>query len=465
LGGLVLALFLTGIWGYKQNTEKNNLLLKQENTLQQAFYELTSDLQQLEVSLSKAMVASTQGQEREIQANVWRQSSNAQQNLAKLPLSGDPLVKTQKFLNQMGDFSYSLLKNNNVDNKEEQLNNLHNRVKLLTDKLQNMESKISQKRYPWVEMIKNDNRDFSSATKQLPTETFSNIEDQMQNFPQLIYDGPFADENLIQKPKQLEGNKITESQAILITKKFLNLEGENAKYIVTDIKKEINNLAENLGNNEIKNNLKKQINNGNQQVETYMVRIIPQDEKVGEQIYLSMTQKGGKVLWMFNTKNIGENKLDLEEAKNKALKFIKDIGLTSFKATGVMRNYNQAVVSFADVKDNIVIYPDLIKIKVSLDNGEIMGYEARNYIYCNHERTIPEAKISMEEAITSLNNNFKIIKSNVAVIPLATGREVLTYEFYGSLNDMYYLIYINAENGEEEKILRVLKNENGILTI
>ncbi len=465
IGGLVLALFFVGIWGFKKNDEKNKLLLKQENTLQQAFYELTSDLQQLEVSISKAMVASTEGQKQEVYANVWRQSSNAQQNLAKLPLSGDPLVKTQKFLNQMGDFSFTLLKNNNVENMENQMSNLHNRVKLLTEQLQNMESKISQEKYPWVKMIKDDNRDFSSATKQLPTNTFSNIEDQMQNFPQLIYDGPFADENLTRKPKQLEGKIITESQAILITKKFLNLEGKNVKYEVTDIKKEINNIAENSRNEDKKENIKKQLDNGNQQVETYMVRIIPQNEEIGNQSYISITKKGGKVIWMINTRKIKEKNMNLEEAKEKALNFIKQKGLTNFKATGVLRNYNQAVVSFAGIKDNVVVYPDLVKIKVALDNGEIVGYEGRKYIYSNHERTLPEIEISMEEAIETLNNNFEIIKSNKAIIPLASGKEVLTYEFYGSLNDMKYIIYINVKNGEEEKILRVIENENGILTI
>lgn len=43
-------------------------------------------------------------------------------------------------------------------------------------------------------------------------------------------------------------------------------------------------------------------------------------------------------------------------------------------------------------------------------------------------------------------------------------REVLCYEFKGKYKDSDFIVYINAENGNEEEILQIIKDENGVLT-
>jgi hypothetical protein len=53
----------------------------------------------------------------------------------------------------------------------------------------------------------------------------------------------------------------------------------------------------------------------------------------------------------------------------------------------------------------------------------------------------------------------------MAVIPLESKREVLCYEFKGKFDDKNFLVYINAETGQEEKILLLLETPNGILTM
>ena len=43
--------------------------------------------------------------------------------------------------------------------------------------------------------------------------------------------------------------------------------------------------------------------------------------------------------------------------------------------------------------------------------------------------------------------------------------EKLTYEFRGKLGEETYLIYINAETGREENVLKLIETENGTLTM
>ena len=58
------------------------------------------------------------------------------------------------------------------------------------------------------------------------------------------------------------------------------------------------------------------------------------------------------------------------------------------------------------------------------------------------------------------SNNVQI---NIS-IPTEWKTEKFCYEFKGKIEDMDFIAYINAENGEEEDILIVTNTPNGTLT-
>ena len=68
------------------------------------------------------------------------------------------------------------------------------------------------------------------------------------------------------------------------------------------------------------------------------------------------------------------------------------------------------------MQDNVIMYPDLIKVKVALDNGEVLGIETTGYLN-NHveNRDISNIKITEEEAKKDLNTDLEIISSGLAV--------------------------------------------------
>ena len=110
------------------------------------------------------------------------------------------------------------------------------------------------------------------------------------------------------------------------------------------------------------------------------------------------------------------------------------------------------------------MYPDLVKVKVALDDGEILGIETNGYLN-NHEiRNIPNPEISKEQARKKLNNNLEIISEDLAIIPTEWKTEIFCYEFKGKVKDLDFLVYINAKTGEEESILVIIDTPNGILT-
>ena len=113
----------------------------------------------------------------------------------------------------------------------------------------------------------------------------------------------------------------------------------------------------------------------------------------------------------------------------------------------------------------MIVYPDLIKVKVALDNGEIVGFESKGYLMSHRQRDIPKPAISMEEALQKVARKENIISSGLAIIPTNYGSELFCYEFKGRLDDQDFLVYINAMTGEEEDILLIINSDEGILTM
>ena len=124
-----------------------------------------------------------------------------------------------------------------------------------------------------------------------------------------------------------------------------------------------------------------------------------------------------------------------------------------------------ATVNYAYFQDGTTMYPDLIKVKIALDNGEIVGFESLGYIMCHRDREIPQTIISEQEAREKAGTHLSVDTVSKAYIPLDSKREVFCYELKGTLGKNNFLIYINAETGREEKILMLLESDKGILTI
>ena len=122
-------------------------------------------------------------------------------------------------------------------------------------------------------------------------------------------------------------------------------------------------------------------------------------------------------------------------------------------------------INYAYEQDGVIMYPDLIKVKVALDNGEILGIETTGYLNNHTERNLSNVKITKEEAKKTLNKQLNIESEGLAYIPTEWRTEILCYEFKGKVNDTEFLVYINAENGREEDILVIKDTTNGILTM
>ena len=121
--------------------------------------------------------------------------------------------------------------------------------------------------------------------------------------------------------------------------------------------------------------------------------------------------------------------------------------------------------AYYDSASQTICYTDLIKVEVSLQDGSILGLDARGYLVNHHDRTIAEPTLTVEQAQESLSDALTVDSVRPALIPSSGQNEVATYEFLcSSTTGDRILAYINSQTGAEEQLLILLQTPNGTLT-
>ena len=168
---------------------------------------------------------------------------------------------------------------------------------------------------------------------------------------------------------------------------------------------------------------------------------------------------------MNSNRTVNSEVISQEEADRKGKEFLENKGFPNMQETYYLKQEGIVTINYAATQDNVVMYPDLIKVKVALDNGEVLGIETTGYLNNHTQRDVSKVKVTQEDAKKSLNKDLQIESEGLAVIPTEWQTEILCYEFKGKVEDREFLVYINAENGREEDILIITNTPNGTLTM
>lgn len=428
-----------GVWIYKKQVDYRQA---SENQYNMAFYELVDYVQNVETYLAKSLISNTSEHGAETLTHVWREANLAQVYLSRLPIDSVELEKTAKFLNQVSDYSYSLSRKNINREKlsQEELDNLqklHDYSVELENTLNQLSADLNDGRISWGELTKEGTVAFAQQVSNISKDSFSNLEENFHEYSGLIYDGAFSEHMTSSEKKGLTGDNISEEQAKEIAKKFI---GENK---VQEI-----NLSSKSENTDMV---------------TYDFSVKVNNEKEAN-MTISISEKGGHVVFMNYNRNIEVESITQERADAIGKEFLSSHGFENMKETYYLKQDGILTINYAYEQDGVVIYPDLIKLKIALDNGEVMGIETTGYLNSHEQRNIAEVKISKEQAKQNLNTKLNIKSENLAIIPTEWKTEVLCWEFKGTVDNTDFLVYINAQTGKEEDILVIVDTPNGTLT-
>ncbi len=435
---LLVVVVALGIILYKKQQEYKQTA---ENDYNMAFYELVDYVQNVETYLAKSLISSTSQHGAETLTNLWREANMAQSYLARLPIESQELENTEKFLNQVSDYSYSLSRKNIYDENlsEEDLKNLkdlHSYSVELENTLNQLSDDLNTGRFSWGELTKKGTVAFAQQVDNISKERFSNLEGNFHEYAGLIYDGAFSEHLIGEEKKGLTGDEIEEEQAKKIAEEFVGK--ENIKQ------------TDNLGFSE------------NAIIPVYDFSITNQNN---ETINLSIAKKGGHIVSMNSNREVTAEAIRQEEADQKAKEFLTQKGFPNMKETYYLKQEGIVTINYAATQEDVVMYPDLIKVKVALDNGEVLGMETTGYLNNHTTRDVKKVNITKEEAKKTINKNLELQSEGLAVIPTEWKTEILCYEFKGKVEDREFLVYINAENGREEDILIITNTPNGTLAM
>lgn len=435
---LITIILILGVVIYKKQIDYRALA---ENGYNNAFYQLVEHVNKMEVFLAKSTISNSSRHGAETLTNVWKDATLAQSYISRLPIGSQELENTEKFLNQVADYSYSMankaiygknLTQEDLDN----LSNLHQYSVSLKDTLNQLETDLYSSNIKWGELEKKGGEALSQEASNLSQNSFGSIGEGLHQYAGLIYDGAFSEHMTNPERVGLTGDEVSEESAKEIARKFIGEE-------------KIESISSN-GKSE----------NGN--IECYSFKANVGDK---QEYIISVSIKGGHVVSMNSNRDITSEQVSAEEAVKIGEEFLEKREFKNMKPTYYMKMDEILTVNYAYEQNGVTMYPDLVKVKIALDNGEVLGLESTGYLNSHRDvRELAKANVTLEQARDKVNKKLAVSSSGMAVIPTDWNTEVLCYEFKGNTGENDFIVYINAETGEEQDILMIINTPNGTLT-
>jgi spore germination protein len=427
------ALLLIGalVWGYQENQEKNAILIKAENQYQRAFHDLSYHVERLhgELGNTLAVNSASNGMHRKGLVNVWRMTSEAQNEINQLPLTLLPFSKTEEFLSKISNFSYKagirdFAKKPLTDGELSNLKALYKSSGEISKDLQDVQNKVIGSRLRWMDVetaLATENK----AEDNSIIDGFKSVDKRVEGYPELDWGPSVASIYDKRSVKMLGGTPVSVEDIKRKAIKFANA-GSSAK---VDVKE----------------------NGKNTKWPSYTATVSGSNNK--QIISMDFTKNGGLLISYYDNREIGPAKVSLEEAVVKAEQFLNKKGYPHMTAVNADRYDNIGNLTFVTNQNDVLIYPEKMTIRIGLDTGTAVGFEASEYVNEHKDnRKIPKPKLTLAEAKRFLNSDFKENYHRMAWIKNDDSVEVLTYEFGGEVNGTQYRIYLNADDGIEESV-------------
>lgn len=402
---------------------QNQYRIDLENVYEKSYYDTMASVYNIETNMEKLSIAEGDTMQRKLLNNIWRECELAENNLAQLSTDSESIDQIIKFINQMGDYCHYLAnKLEDQDMSDEENQNLESLANLLRELKINL-IEIQDELMSGGRILGRFGQEVNYFS-----EAFHKMNHTTIEYPQLLYDGPFSEARNERTPVAIEGlQNYTQEEGQELLQEYFPHDNIKIEY-----------LGEVSGT-----------------IPAYLYELSDGDFSGS----VELTQQGGKILLYNSYKSIRDPNLSEDECVQKAQEFISDIGYDNMQPVWVTNNHSTIYINFAYVQDDVTIYPDLIKIKVAADTGDIIGVEARNYIFNHKQRQLDIP----EEVDYTPNSDASVVKETLVLIPTEWYTEIMAMEYVVEKNEKTYLIYVNVHTLQEEKILMVINDEGQML--
>lgn len=435
MGILGVTLALAVVFGISRSTLAGRMTRRLESSYTQRLMESQEHLQAISLKLSKSPLAADARLQVELLVGVSRQADGVVSGLSALPLSHAAMGDTIKFCNQLSDYALQqalLVASGQPLGEEtlERLIKLRDQCMLLSGQLA-----VAQE-----SMLKNSMQLAGQeavfyAPAQLsdrPLEAVAD-KDHGMDYPAMIYDGAFSDATHFGPPKALGDREVSAEEALTIAWDFVGAERVS----------KAESAGETAG-----------------LLAGYSITLTLKD---GTVLNAEITRQGGKMLWLMPEHAAFVQKLSVEDCAARAAAFLESRGYGEMAQNHIRVYDGLCVINFVAVQDGVLLYPDLVKIQLRMDTGEVVGLEANNYLMNHTQRDNLVPVYSKMQALQQVSTHLGATDARLCLIP-HLGEERLCYEVAGEYEDNEYRVYIDALTGEEVEILMMMQDAEGQLS-
>ncbi len=431
----ILLVVAVSVLAYNTVISANSYRANLSNIYTRSLGDFTEHLGNMENALKKAKYTNTLTGQSSIAAVLMESASGAKTAISYLPFSDNNNEVVEKSVSKAADFglyaeSKSVRGEELSEEDYEVFETLLEQISMLKKEFDDIRARSEQGEIQ-VGNLKNILE--QSLNLSIPASFDSELSDlskEISALPTMIYDGPYSDHVEKREPEFLLNEKeITEDEALEIAAEFLKIDDEELTLKFTDE----GSLA------------------------AYQFE--------GEGVSIKITKTGGVVSYMKKDTDTQEASLSYEDALEISLEHFSNSGDDSMKESYYVINDNVCTINFAPTQDEVILYPDLVKVSIELGEGNVVAFSNTGYLMNHRERDDISPKISEEEALNGVSPNLEVKNSNLAIVPTPGENEVLCYEFscIDKESEQEVLVYINAATGYEESIFLITKSDSGHL--
>ena len=422
---VILGAVLIAFYQLKKTDKQNAKTL--ESVYSSSYYSMVDSVNNLQVNADKFETLTTSMSQRSLLKDMEQDCSYIIAGLSVLPIDAQNSNSAIKFFNQLSGVCEAYI--TAIDKGEE----LTSEQLLLIDKAEQALSIIKSKLNTHNDMVKKGEYEFITNgifNSEGVTQFSNSIGDLTSNevdYPTMIFDGPFSAALENKEIKGLSEVEVSQEEAYEYLK--------NTVYKNDDV--QINFVTETSGD-----------------FDTYDFEIIKNKITYTAQV----SKRQGLLLNLCGYAEKEDANISSEQAQQMAINFAKKAGFGDLVAVWVEVNENVAYINLAPTQDGVILYPDLVKVKVDLASQQIIGFEAVNYAF-NHTQREPEFNLTTSECEEVLGFDYNILKTSKTVIRLDGGREISAYEFMCERIDGIYFYYIDANTGEVARTMKLVSVE------
>lgn len=434
---LLLSVALIGAmgFGWYQTNQKNQLALDAENKYMSAFHKLKWTSENIEERSARLMATNDRQLQESLMADLRVYSAQAVEHMSVLPFITMETPRITHFLNTLrtraDEYHYKLSNGETLTEKEwAQFLELRQQAVFFEEELSEVLGLVGNGMIPWRDTVRATSP-AQNAQKSTPiTQSVLHLEQHLLAPPgeEQALDpnaGPMA------RPRVDPGPRVDEATARAAVARWVPspLEGELELTGVSDPEDKLGEFS------------------------LYYFK----GKKASTNLVLNfgVSVHGGHVIYALDGRPVTQPVLKEEQLIPQAVEWLRKWGYPEVRFLSAAENDGTMIMDFAPIQDGVAVHVDVIKVMAAMDNGELVGFDARSYWTNRHQRELQAPKLSAAEAVQRLSPRLRVEGDPyLGIVADRLGHERLVWTAKGRIDKQVYQIFVDAMNGQEINVLR-----------